>query len=173
MSKKDKYLVNENIKADKLLLIDDNANKIGLKTKLDALALAKERGMDLVVVAPNADPPVCKIMDYGRYIFKKEKQQQKARKGQHTTRVRELRVKPTIEDSDLKVKFKKMKEFLEEKDKVRINLFFKGREKIHMERYKDRVFGRLIELAEEIADVEESPMFENSKYTILFSPKKK
>ena len=165
--------MNENIKADKLLLIDDDANKIGLKSKQDALALAQERGMDLVVVAPNADPPVCKIMDYGRYIFKKEKQQQKARKGQHTTRVRELRVKPTIKDNDLKVKFRKMKEFLEEKDKVRIKLFFRGREKIHMEQYKTRIFNRLIELTEGIADVEEQPAFENSKYTILFTPKKK
>ena len=125
------------------------------------------------MVAPNANPPVCKIMDYGRYVFKKEKQLQKARKSQHTTRVRELRVKPTIEDTDLKVKFRKMKEFLEEKDKVRINLFFRGREKVHMEQYKDRVFGRLIELAEDIAEVEEEPMFENNKYTILFAPKRK
>jgi translation initiation factor IF-3 len=140
--------------------------------KQEALEIAAGKGMDVVVVALNADPPVCKIMDYGRYIFKKEKQQQKARKSQHTTRVRELRVKPTIEDNDLKIKFRKMKEFIEEKDKVRINLFFRGREKVHMEQYKDRVFGRLIELAEDIAKVEEEPVFENNKYTILFAPKK-
>jgi len=141
-------------------------------TREEALSLAEEKGLDLVAVAPQADPPVCKLMDYGRYIFKKEKQQQKARKHQHMTKIRELRMKPNINENDLLIKFKKMKEFLEKRDKVRINLFFKGREKVHMELFKDRVFGRLIELAQDIADVEEEPTFENNRYTILFAPKK-
>jgi translation initiation factor IF-3 len=81
-------------------------------------------------------------------------------------------MKAKIEENDLQVKFRKMKEFLEKQDKVKINLFFRGREKVHLEEYKDKVFGRLIELAEDIAVVEEQPVFENNRYTIMFAPKK-
>ncbi len=111
-------------------------------------------------------------MDYGRYKFKKEKQQKKARKTQHTSKIRELRVKAKIEEHDLQTKFRKMKEFIEKNDKVRFNLLFKGRERVHMDEYKDKIFGRLIELSEEFAVVEEEPALENNRFTILFGPKK-
>ena len=172
ISKKPREQINEAIQASELLLIDEESNKLGVKSREFALSYATERGLDLVVVDPNGSPPVCKIMDYGRFKFKKEKQRQKARKTQHTTRVRELRVKAKIEENDLQVKFKKMKEFIDNQDKVKFNLFFRGRERVHMEQYKEKVFGRLMELAQDIATVEEGPAWEANKYTILFAPKK-
>ncbi|MFH1706717.1 MAG: translation initiation factor IF-3 [Planctomycetota bacterium] len=165
-------MINEAITAREILLVDDDNNNLGVKDRLFALALANEKGLDLVIVNPNVTPPVCKLIDYGRFKFKKEKHRQKARKIQHTTKVRELRVKSKIEENDLMVKFRKMQEFIAEGDKVRFNLFIKGREFVHANQYKDKVFGRLMELAQDIAEVEEEPLLENNKYTILFTPRK-
>jgi len=114
-------------------LVDDEGNQLGVVDTRAALEKAVEKGLDLVEVAPGSDPPVCRIMDYSKYKYEQRKRQKLAKKKQHMTHVKEVRFNPKIEEHDYQVKLKHIKEFLSDKDKVRVSLRFRGREMAHRE----------------------------------------
>ena len=114
-------------------MVDDEGNQLGVVNVSEGIQKAIEKGLDLVEVAPNVDPPVCRIMDYSKFKYEQKKKQKQAKKKQHVTHMKEIRFKPQIEDHDYQVKLSHIREFLEAKDKVRISLRFRGRENAHKE----------------------------------------
>jgi translation initiation factor IF-3 len=125
--------VNERVRAREVRLIDEDGTMIGVMSSAQALAIARERGLDLVEVSPNATPPVCKLMDYGRYKYEQAKRESAARKHQKTSELREIRMKPHTDEHDVQVKTRKIQEFLADGDKVKVSVIFRGRELAHTE----------------------------------------
>ena len=125
--------VNERIRSLKVLVIDDEGQKIGIMMTRDAIALAREKGLDLVEVAPNADPPVTRVMDYGKYLYAQQKKQREARKKQAQQQIKEVKFRTKTEEHDLQTKVKKAKEFLEKGDRVKVHVMYRGREMAHPE----------------------------------------
>ncbi|MCQ2593244.1 MAG: translation initiation factor IF-3 [Treponema sp.] len=125
--------INENIRVREVRLIDDEGNQMGIVPTLEALKLAKEKELDLVEVSPNANPPVCKILDYGKYRFEQEKKLRDSKKNQKVLKLKEIRMQPKIGSGDLDTKAKHIQEFLDEGDKVKITIRFRGRELAHTE----------------------------------------
>ena len=125
--------VNEMIRVREVRLIDDEGNQKGIVPTLEALKLAKEKDLDLVEVSPNANPPVCKILDYGKYRFEQEKKLRDAKKNQKVLKLKEIRMQPKIGSGDLDTKAKHIQEFLDEGDKVKVTIRFRGRELAHTE----------------------------------------
>ncbi len=140
----------------KVRLVDDDGTQLGVVGIREAIDKAVENGMDLVEVAPNVDPPVCRIMDYSRFKYEQKKKQKMAKKKQHVTHLKEVRFKPKIEEHDYQVKLKQIKEFLSAKDKVRVSLRFRGRENAH----KDLGMNLLNKIATDVSaigEMEERP----------------
>jgi len=138
----------------------------------DAIAKAEGEGLDLVEVSPNADPPVCKIMDYGKYIYQKDKSQQAARKKQKQIQVKEVKFRPTTEEADYQTKLRALLRFLEEGDKIKITLRYKGREMAHQElgfQLIDRIKADL----EEVALIEQAPKMEGRQAIMVMAPRKR
>ena len=129
------YRVNKQIKAKEVRLIDENGKQIGIVPLQEALRIASEKGLDLVEVAPQANPPVCKILDYGKFLYELKKKEKEARKKQreHAIDVKDMMLSVRIDEHDLKVKLKHMREFLMDGDKVRVRIRFRGREHLHPE----------------------------------------
>lgn len=125
--------VNERIRAREVRLIDEDSQMIGVMTSAQALALARERDLDLVEVSPMAVPPVCKLMDWGRFKYEQAKKENEARKRQKTIELKEIRMRPRTDEHDLSVKVRKIEEFLAEGDKVKVGVLFRGREMAHPE----------------------------------------
>ena len=125
--------VNEMIRVREVRLIDDEGNQKGIVPTLEALKLAKEKDLDLVEVSPNANPPVCKILDYGKYRFEQEKKLRESKKNQKVLKLKEIRMQPKIGPGDLDTKAKHVQEFLEEGNKVKVTIRFRGRELAHTE----------------------------------------
>ena len=125
--------VNEMIRVREVRLIDDEGNQKGIVPTLEALKLAKEKDLDLVEVSPNANPPVCKILDYGKYRFEQEKKLRESKKNQKVLKLKEIRMQPKIGSGDLDTKAKHIQEFLDEGDKVKVTIRFRGRELAHTE----------------------------------------
>ena len=143
---------------------------IGVVPRSDAIARALEAGLDLVEVAANADPPVCKILDFGKYKYEEQKRKNEARKKQKVIEVKEIKLRPGIDDHDYDVKMRSMKSFIDEGDKVKVTMRFRGRELAHQELGMDvlmRVKGDL----DEIAKVEQYPRMEGRQMTMVMSPK--
>jgi translation initiation factor IF-3 len=135
-----------------------------------ALESAAEFGLDLVEISPNADPPVCKIMDYGRYKYEQTKKRQEAKKKQSTFQVKEIKIRPKTGDHDLQVKISHIKKFIGKKDKVKITVIFRGRE-ITLADLGRELLTRIIEETNEIAMVEQSPKFEGRTLVMVLAPK--
>jgi translation initiation factor IF-3 len=151
-------------------LIDESGQNRGVMPFIDALRLAEDTGLDLVEIAPNSTPPVCKILDYGKYRFLEQKKAAEARKKQKTVEVKEIKLRPGIDDHDYDVKMKAMKGFFEEGNKVKITLRFRGREMAHTNlglRVLDRVRSDVAELAK----VEMEPNFEGRQVTMVLAPR--
>ena len=125
--------VNENIRVREVRLIDDEGNQLGIVPTLEALKIAKDKDLDLVEVSPNANPPVCKILDYGKYRFEQEKKLRDSKKNQKVLKLKEIRMQPKIGSGDLDTKAKHIQEFLNEGDKVKVTIRFRGRERAHTE----------------------------------------
>ncbi len=162
--------VNDQIEAPKIRLIDADGEMIGLIGLHDALQRAYEAGLDLVEVSPNADPPVCKLLDVGKYKYELQKKANEARKKQKVIEIKEIKLRPGIDDHDYDVKRKAMIRFLEEGDKVKVTLRFRGREMVHQElgvALLDRVKADLGELAK----VEAHPRMEGRQMTMVMAPK--
>lgn len=151
-------------------VIDPDGNQIGVVPTIKALATANEFGLDLVEVSPNASPPVCKIMDYGRYKYEQTKQQQEAKKKQSTFQVKEIKVRPKTGDHDLNVKLGHIRKFIERKDKVKVTVMFRGRE-ITLSDQGREMLKRIAEELEELAIVEQYPKFEGRTMVMILSPK--
>jgi len=154
-----------------VLVIDANGDQAGVMPTQDALRMAEEQGLDLVEVAPNARPPVCKIMDFGRYKYQQQKKLQEARKKQSVVQIKEIKVRPKTDDHDFNTKLKHVLRFLENGDRVKVTVFFRGREIVH----KDRglmILQRMVESVKDIAKVEQQPRSEGRTMSLLLAPLK-
>lgn len=151
-------------------VIDDEGKQLGVIETVDALALASHKGLDLVEIAPNQRPPVCRILDFGKYKYEQKKKEQASRKKQHQGQVKEVRVRPKIAEHDIQVKVRRARRFLEQGDKVQLNCLFRGREMAHKDvarKVLDHVFG----LLEDIAKIEVLPHMEGRRMIMLVSKK--
>jgi len=164
--------INRSIKVREVRLIDDKGEQHGVVPIEKALAIALETGLDLVEVSPNAKPPVCKLIDYGKFKFDKEKQQKESKKKSKQKRDKEIRMQPKIEVHDLQFKSKHIKDFLEEGNKVKVTVRFRGRELAHTERGKV-VLEKVLELLEDAYVMEREPKMEGRFMSMLLRPKPK
>nr|WP_199505537.1 MULTISPECIES: translation initiation factor IF-3 [unclassified Halanaerobium] len=162
--------VNNQIRAKKVRLIDQEGEQIGIKSINEALDISAERGLDLVEVAPQANPPVCRIMDYGKYKYEQAKKEKEAKKNQNVMNVKEVQMGVKIEDHDFNVKLKQARRFLNNKDKVKVRIRFRGREMMHKELGYD-LMDRLIEETEDIGQVESKPKMEGRNMMMFLTPK--
>jgi translation initiation factor IF-3 len=162
--------VNEEIAVPNVRLVDENGAMIGVVTRNEALAMAEKASLDLVEVAPGADPPVCKILDYGKFKYEEQKKKNEARKKQKVIEVKEIKLRPGIDEHDYDVKMRSMVKFIEEGDKVKVTMRFRGRELTHQDLGMNvlmRVKGDL----DEIAKVESFPRMEGRQMIMVVSPK--
>ncbi len=162
---------NEQITAGRVRVIGADGEMIGIMMTRDAIAKAADAELDLVEVSPNADPPVCKIMDYGKYLYQKDKAQHAAKRKQKQIEVKEVKFRPTTEEADYQTKLRNMTRFLEEGDKVKVTIRYRGREMAHQElgmKVMDRVKADLVELAV----VEQHPKMEGRQAVMVLGAKK-
>jgi translation initiation factor IF-3 len=162
--------VNEDIAVLRVRLVDERGNMVGVVGRNEALVMASDVGLDLVEVAPNADPPVCKILDFGKYKYEEQKKKNEARKKQKIIEVKEIKLRPSIDHHDYDVKMRSMVKFIEEGDKVKVTMRFRGRELAHQELGMD-VLVRVRDDLDEIAKVEQMPRMEGRQMTMVISPK--
>ncbi len=164
-----KVRVNEQIRAEVVRVVDENGKQIGVFVLEEALKIARSRGLDLVEVAPNANPPVCKLLNYDKYRYELAKKEKEARKKQVVMKIKEIRMGYNIDTHDLEVKKRKIREFLEDGDKVKVAVFIRGREMVHLDRAHEILMG----IAEEMKDVgyvEKMPSMEGRRYTMVLHP---
>ncbi|WP_366946712.1 translation initiation factor IF-3 [Roseiflexus sp.] len=164
--------MNNRIRAREVRLIDENGAQVGIVSIRDALSMAEERGLDLVEVAPNAVPPVCRILDYGKFRYEQSKKEREARKNQKQVEVKQIRLEPKTDDHDREVKAKQARRFLLEGDKVKFNLRFRGREIFHQEIGLE-MLERMAEELRDISIVEQRPTMEGRVLTLLLAPNQK
>jgi translation initiation factor IF-3 len=167
---KQRVRVNEQIRVPEVRLIGADGKQVGVMPLKEALALAEEAHLDLVEIAPQASPPVCRVMDYGKFKYQQSKKQQEARRRQTTIQVKEIKVRPKIEEHDMGFKLKNTRRFLAEGDKVKISVIFRGREIAH----PDRGYRILAQMAEALADVggiEQEPKLEGRNLSMIVTPK--
>lgn len=167
---KDGPRINDEIRVPQIRLIDQDGEMQGVMTAREALVRAYDVGLDLVEISPNAVPPVCKILDYGKYKYEQQKKANEARKKQKVVEIKEIKVRPNIDDHDYDVKMRQMKGFIEEGDKVKVTLRFRGREMAHQDlgvKVLDRIRGELAETTK----VEQFPRLENRQMIMVLAPK--
>ena len=169
-SKFDKTNINNNIRAKEVRVIDPDGNQVGIIPTYKALAKAGDFGLDLVEISPNANPPVCKIMDYGRYKYEQTKKQQEAKKKQSTFQIKEIKIRPKTGEHDLQIKIGHIKKFIGKKDKVKVTVMFRGRE-ISLSDLGRDLLNKVAEETDEIAVVEQYPKFEGRTMMMILSPK--
>lgn len=162
--------INDEIRVPQVRLIDDAGEMIGVMSAREALIRAYDLGLDLVEISPNAVPPVCKILDYGKYKYEQQKKANEARKKQKVVEIKEIKVRPNIDDHDYDVKMKQMKNFIGEGDKVKVTLRFRGREMAHQE-LGVKVLERIRSDLTELVKVEQMPKLENRQMVMVVSPK--
>ena len=162
--------INDNIAVLQVRLVDERGNMVGVVGRNEALTMASDAGLDLVEIAPNADPPVCKILDFGKYKYEEQKKKNEARKKQKIIEVKEIKLRPSIDDHDYDVKMRSMVKFIEEGDKVKVTMRFRGRELAHQELGMD-VLMRVKDDLDEIAKIEQVPRMEGRQMTMVMSPK--
>jgi translation initiation factor IF-3 len=162
--------VNTEINVPNVRLVDAKGEMIGVVSRNDALERAAQAGLDLVEVAANADPPVCKILDYGKYKYEEQKKKNEARKKQKVIEVKEIKMRPGIDDHDYDVKMRAMLRFIEEGDKVKVTMRFRGRELAHQDLGMN-VLMRVKDDLDHLAKVEAFPRMEGKQMTMVMSPK--
>lgn len=151
-------------------LVDQDGEMVGVVGRNEAIQRAMEAGLDLVEIAPNADPPVCKILDFGKFKYEAQKKKNEARKKQKVIEVKEIKLRPSIDDHDYDVKMRSMTKFIDEGDKVKVTMRFRGRELAHQELGMN-VLIRVRDDLEEVAKVEQMPRMEGRQMTMVISPK--
>ena len=165
-------LVNDRIRSKELLVIGSNGEQLGILTRNEALAKAAEVQLDLVVVSPNANPPVAKILDYGRHRYELQKKTREAKKNQHVTQVKALRLSPVIEEHDFNTKLRHARKFLEQGHKVKMDMRFRGRMMTRVEVGK-KTMNRFIEETSDLGTAEKRPKLEGNTMSVTISPIKK
>ncbi len=169
-AQKDGPRINQEIRSRDVQLIDDTGANRGITPTQEAIALAQAAGLDLVEISPNTTPPICKILDYGKYKYQAQKKAAEARKKQKTVEVKEIKLRPGIDTHDYDVKMRSMRRFFEEGDKVKVTLRFRGREMAHQDLgYK--LLDRVKEDTATIAKVELSPMSEGRQIVMILAPR--
>lgn len=169
---RDRLRTNNRIRARDVRLIDENGAQVGVVTIREALTMSEERGLDLVEVAPTAVPPVCRIMDYGKFRYEQTKKEREARKNQKQVEIKQLRLEPKTDDHDLGVKARQARKFLIGGDKVKFNLRFRGREIFHQE-IGMRMLEQIAEELRDIATVEQRPLMEGKVLSLMLAPNAK
>ncbi|RYG74876.1 translation initiation factor IF-3 [Lentibacillus lipolyticus] len=163
--------VNEKIRAKEVRLIDSNGDQLGVKSRNEALDIAQTRDLDLVMVAPNAKPPVCRIMNYGKYRFEQQKKEKEARKKQKVINVKEVRFTPGIGEHDFNTKLKNARKFLSNGDKVKASVRFRGRAITHKDLGRE-VLDRMAKETNDVATVESKPKMEGRNMFMMLAPMK-
>ena len=167
--KTDVAKVNDKIRAPMVRVVEEDGTQLGVMAISDALRLARDRAQDLVEVAPNAKPPVCRVMDYGKYKYQQSKRDQVAKKKQHQTQVKEVKIRPKIERHDFETKMRNARKFLGERDKVKVTVMFRGREMSHPQLGYELLRAVVEELLD-VGQVEQPPSAEGRTITMLVSP---
>ena len=162
--------INDQIRAREVRLIDEAGQNVGVVPKQDALTRALDVGLDLVEISPDAEPPVCKILDFGKYKFQEQKKAAEARKNQKIVELKEIKMRPGIDDHDYDVKMRSIKRFFQDGDKVKITLRFRGREMAHQE-LGVRLLDKVKEETAPIAKVESEPRLEGRQMTMVLAPR--
>ncbi len=163
-------MINEEIRDREVRLVDQNGAQLGIMPTRQALELAEERQLDLVKIAPTARPPVCKLMDYGKFKFEQSKKEREIRRNQKVITIKEVRLSATIEDHDVDVKFKSAVKFLKDGDKVKVSIRFRGRQITHSE-IGLQVMNEFAEKIKEFGVVERRPLTEGRTMTMILSPR--
>ena len=162
--------INTEIGVPRVRLVDERGNMVGVVPRNEALTMAANAGLDLVEVAPNADPPVCKILDYGKFKYEEQKKKNEARKKQKIIEVKEIKLRPSIDDHDYEVKMRAMNKFIEESDKVKVTMRFRGRELAHQD-IGMNVLIRVRDDLDAIAKVEQMPRMEGRQMVMVMAPR--
>ena len=162
--------MNEAIRAREVRLVDADGTKLGIMSGRDALHVAQEKGLDLVEIAPMAKPPVCRIMDYGKFRYEESKREREARKKQKVISIKELKMRPNIEDHDFEVRVRQAESFLKDGDKIKATIMFRGREIVHANLGK-LVLDRLLERIQELCIVERPAKTEGRNMIMILAPK--
>ena len=162
--------INEEIRIREVRVTDANGEQLGVMLTRDALKLAEDKHLDLVEVAPKARPPVCRIMDFGKYRYEQQKREKEVRKKQKIITIKEVKLRPNIEQHDFEVKLKNAQRFIEEGNKVKVTIMFRGRELSHPE-LGSEVLDRLAKALEEVVTVERAAKLEGKNMTMILSPK--
>lgn len=164
-----KHRVNERIRIREVRLIDEEGNNLGIKPTREALEYARSKDLDLVEVAPNAKPPVCRVMDFGKFMYEQTKREREAKKAQKQVEVKELRLRPKTDDYHLSLKIKQARGFLEKGTKVRFRILFRGREAAHPEIARE-LLNEVVTALKDTAEVEQTPVFEGRSMTLVLTP---
>ena len=162
--------VNEEIRVPQVRLIDEDGEMQGVMSARDALQRAYAAGLDLLEISPNADPPVVKILDFGKYKYEQQKKKNEAKKKQRVIEIKEIKVRPNIDENDYQVKMRAMKSFIGEGDKVKVTLRFRGREMAHQD-IGVRVLERIRQEMDPLSKVEQMPRMENRQMVMVLTPR--
>ena len=165
------YLINEQIRDKEVRLIGEDGEQLGIMSSKEALALADEAGLDLVKIAPTAKPPVCKIIDYGKFRYEQTRKEKEAKKKQKIIELKEVRLSPNIDSNDLKTKATSARKFLEKGDKVKVTLRFRGREMAHMNQSK-HILDDFAQSLEDVAVIEKPAKVEGRSMTMVLAEKR-
>ena len=163
--------INDQIRDKELRIISETGEQLGIMSSREAQAIANSKNLDLVKISPNAKPPVCKIMDYGKYNYEQSRKEKEARKNQKTVTVKEIRLRPGIESNDLNTKANNAIKFLKKGDKVKVELRFRGRELGHKDIGKE-VMIKFIDIVKEFGEPTKAPAFEGNNMVVIIDPKK-
>ncbi|MHC4619423.1 MAG: translation initiation factor IF-3 [Planctomycetota bacterium] len=165
--------VNEKIRADTVRLIDEQNNQVGIVERYEAIARARDAGLDLVEVAPNSDPPVCRIMDYGKWLYQQKRRIRQAHKKHHyhTMTLKEIRLRPETDPHDLEIKLRHAREFLEKGHKVQFTVFFRGRQMLHTD-HGYAMLDRITESLQDLSKVEQPGAMAGRRLKLLLVPNK-
>jgi translation initiation factor IF-3 len=166
----DRTRINERIRVREVRVIDDTGQQLGIMAPQQALVIARQKGLDLVEIAATANPPVCRIMDFGRYQYQEQKRARQARKHQKTIEIKEIKFRPKVDEHDYQFKKKHIERFLAEGDKVKATIFFRGREMAHPEIGR-RILQRLLEELADVALAENMPRMEGNTMHVILSQK--
>ncbi len=164
------HQINEQIRDRSVRVVSDDGQQLGVMSAREAMDIAEQKGLDLVKVSPNADPPVCKIMDYGKFRFEQSKKQREAKKNQKIIELKEMRLSATIDKHDLEVKAKNVNKFLQAGDKVKVSIRFKGRQMAHTEKGMS-VMDEFFDMVEKNAAIEKQAKMEGRNMFMILAPK--
>ena len=163
--------MNDQIRDKEIRVISDNGEQLGLMSAKEAQAIANNKNLDLVMISPNANPPVCKIMDYGKYKYEQSRKEKESKKKQKVVNIKEVRLRPGIEANDLNTKANQAIKFLKKGDKVKVELRFRGRELGHKDIGKE-VMLKFIDIVKEFGEPTKAPAFEGNNMVVMIDPKK-